>query len=499
VGIDDAHQKLTAAIRELAGFLWEHRAGLQDAQPHVVDGLADRIRRINDNVTATARAHGYLHMIDADDPPDPDLETWGRRLNRHQLRTLGVVGLIADLHEPVIPEQVVADLAEYLAGPAVGGERMYVIDAGMPLNAPHEIAGWILARIDHGDLDALTPLPSAHRYADNPWDDALRNGGCVVLRRADPELEPRVSTLLPAELGTDLTETEVMLAAWAPLLLINLAAYDRVIVSAEYQIEPGRVVDRIRGTGLGLVDNGNGEVMWEEPAWGPYRPTREELTVMLQTVAALEPYLQAFQSWTHLTVKQGRDRLQKIEGRLRRSAHRLLALSTHLGVNGDVTRPRDRPEVTFWLISALEHLLVPDSGDGDLARRVAQRTAVLIGDGDADRVMIYQDVKTAYSIRSAVVHGSALKAQQTECLLELPRRLYGYLREVFRALVILGPQFSISDDCDEALLSQSVAQQRIHGLVRQVVSGLPEQSRSLRAQTYRARRSGSRRRRRRPA
>ncbi|NIL64735.1 HEPN domain-containing protein [Salinispora arenicola] len=213
--------------------------------------------------------------------------------------------------------------------------------------------------------------------------------------------------------------------AWAPLLLINLAPTTRRRPAPSTRSSPERVVDRIRGTGLGLVDNGNGEVMWEEPAWGPYRPSPDAVGATLQTVAVLEPYLHAFHAWTDLTAKQGRKALEAAEGRLRRSAHRLLALSTLLGANGDVTRPRDRPEVIFWLISALEHLLVPDSSDGDYARRVAQRTAVLIGDGRIDRVAIYHDVKTAYGIRSTVVHGSPLKEKQTEDLRDLPRRLYG--------------------------------------------------------------------------
>lgn len=184
----DAHQTLMDAIRDLAAFLWQHRSSLEDPAPDVKAGITNRLRQVNDHATTVARTSGYLHTLDFDDPPDPDLETWGRRLNRRTLHALGIADLVADLPEPVIPDQVVSDLAGYLAGPPVPGERMYVIDADMPMTGQHQIAGWTLARIGPDDLDALTPLPSARGFAQDPWDDALRNGGCVVLRQADPGL-----------------------------------------------------------------------------------------------------------------------------------------------------------------------------------------------------------------------------------------------------------------------------------------------------------------------
>ncbi|MEU4425789.1 hypothetical protein AB0F81_34640 [Actinoplanes sp. NPDC024001] len=477
----DAHRALTDAIRDLLTSVKHHRAARDD----LPRDLTDRLQRINSHAAAAAATTGYLRTVHPEDPPAPARETFGRRLTLRTLHMLGILGLVTDPSRPAIPDQVVPELSGYLAGPAVPGERMYVTDANLPLTAAREIAGWTLTRIGRGDLDPLTPLPSTLRHADNPWDEALRHGGCVVLRRTDPGLRPRTNTMMPATLGTDLTETVVSIAAWAPLLLINLAACDRVVVAAEYEIEPGRVVDRIRGTGLGLLENGDGDTLGEHPAWGPFQPRPDEADEFLDAVTVLEPYLQEFLAWPALTKKQGRDTVQAAEGRLRQSTHRLLAISALLGVNGDVIQPRDRPEVTAWTVSALEHLLVPDWNTGELARKVAQRTAVLIGAGDDDRVAVHRDVKKAYTIRSNVAHGSPLTPHQLEELAVLPSRLYGYLREVFRALIILGPRFTAERECDTALLSRAVRHERIRGPVQEAIARLPPPLHSLRADTYR--------------
>lgn len=61
--------------------------------------------------------------------------------------------------------------------------------------------------------------------------------------------------------------------------------------------------------------------------------------------------------------------------------------------------------------------------------------------------------------------------------------MYGYLREVFRALTILGPRFRAEDDCDEALLSVAVREERIRVPLQETIARLSEWARSLRADT----------------
>jgi hypothetical protein len=487
----DMHRQLTTAIRDLLEFSWQHRGDLIAADSEHAEDLATHLRAVNAAATTAARASGYLHVANDENPRNPAGDTWGRKLNIRTLRTLGISGLLQTRSHPAPPADVVEDLAAYLAGPHVPCERMFVIDADLPLDSPHTIAGWRMERVQVGDLVPLTPLPSTREFADDPWDEALSLGGCVVLRRDTGDIRPRVSTMFPAWIGADLAEPEVRIAAWRPMLLLNLAATDRVVVAAEYEIEPGRVVDRIRGTGVGLSVDGDDVDTWDVPAWGPYSPLSAELDDMLTATAALEPFLAAFETRPQAP-KDERERVQKAEGRLRSSTHRLLAQGPRLGVDGDVVSPRDRAEVLFWFVSALEHLLIPEKGGGDFSRKVAQRTAVMIGDGDEDRLTVYRDVARCYSLRSRFAHGDAIEPEDLDVL---PTKAYGYLREVLRTLIILGPHFKVADTCDDALVSASVRAEQITVPVSAVIDALPSDLRVLRASADRLHHRPHRRRR----
>lgn len=466
----DPHQRLTEAITDLLTFLWHHRDHLTGPDAEFRELLLDQLHQVNEHAHAAARAHDYLHVAADVEHPDPDQDGWGRRLTLHSLSTLGIVGLLRNLSQPVVPVDVVADLGRFLAGPPVMCERMFVVDADLPLDAECEVAGWRLTRIESADLDPLTPLPSTRPFVEDPWDEALRHGGCGVFRRVCDDLRPRINTMLPAAVATDLTEREVTIAAWQPLLLLNLAADERVIVAAEYEIEPGRVVDRVRGTGLGMAEDDDDVHTWEVPMWGPYRPLGDDFDDVLQTLDVLARSLQEWHSYPG----EQPGIAEPASERLRRSAHRMLSQGPRLGLGGDVVRPRDRAEVVFRFISALENLLVPDTHN--VTKKVARRTAVLTGLDDNDRREIERDVISGYKIRSKVAHGDVIPTEQ---LHELPARLYGYLREVFRALIILGPSFRPDIDCPEAM-ADPACRQRITDRIRAVVDTLPETTRSLR-------------------
>jgi hypothetical protein len=167
------------------------------------------LRTVNAAATAAARANRYLHVADDEDSLDPTGDMWGRKLNVRTLRTLGISGLLQSRSDPAPPADVVTDLAAYLAGPQVPCERMFVV-ADLPLDGPHTIAGWRMERLEAGDLVHLTPLPSTREFADDPWDEALSLGGCVVLRRDAGDIRPRVSTMFPAWLGTGLIEVRFL-------------------------------------------------------------------------------------------------------------------------------------------------------------------------------------------------------------------------------------------------------------------------------------------------
>jgi hypothetical protein len=164
-------------------------------------------------------------------------------------------------------------------------------------------------------------------------------------------------------------------------------------------------------------------------------------------------------------------RTRSARERLRRSAHRFLALNSRLGSNGDVLFRRDRAEVIFWYVSALENLLLTEGRpDGDFSRKVAQRAAVLIGADDDERLAIRRDITKAYSVRSKVAHGDT---PPDALLTDLPQRLRDYLRRAFRDLIILGPMFDVAEVCDDALLSGAIREQKIAVPVQDVAWSAP--------------------------
>ena len=56
------------------------------------------------------------------------------------------------------------------------------------------------------------------------------------------------------------------------------------------------------------------------------------------------------------------------------------------------------------------------TGDGEIAHKVAERVAVLIGKNSRDALEIYGNVKKAYRTRSKVVHGDQLKPKVDQYL-----------------------------------------------------------------------------------
>ncbi|MFC4998534.1 hypothetical protein ACFPIJ_11895 [Dactylosporangium cerinum] len=419
---------------------------------------------VNAAAGVAARTNRYLHYDD-----DAVDDHWGRRLTRSTLRALGVLAM---LRRPEVPAQFPADLAAYLTGPPIQSERLVVIDARMPMQGSHEICGWQLTEPTAADLDAMVPLPSSSLFAADPWDPALRLGGCCVLRQGSDDLEARNPSMWGTALQS-LFEPELVIPAWQPLLLLNLAQSERVIIAAEYEIEPGRMVERVRGTGLDLMPaTSDGIDEWEEPGWGPCRLDEEELADVLTFTGIMSPLLQQWLTGENLANNPQPKALKKASERLRRSAHRFLGLGSRLGSDGDVLYARDRAEIIFWYVSALENLMITDSSDGELSRRVSQRTAVLIGTDDNERLEIRRAITQAYGIRSKVAHGDVPPETHLQTL---PKQLHGYLRRAFRDLIILGPLFDVAAVCDDALLSAAVREQFIADPVGQVIDRLPEE------------------------
>ncbi|WP_208810972.1 HEPN domain-containing protein [Micromonospora echinofusca] len=451
-----------AAFLERAGKVRDQLAATGDAELAKLVLAWPETRAVNTAAGAAARVHRYLYYGDGGE------DHWGRRLTRNNLRALGVLEV---LRRPGIPDQFPADLAAYLAGPPMPSERLVVIDAGLPVRGSHGICGWQLTQPTAADLDEVTPLPSSSQFAADPWDPALRLGGCCVLRRASDDLEARNPSVWGTAILRSLFEPELVIPAWEPLLLLNLAQTERVIVAAEYEIEPGRMVERVRGTGLDLVPAASDGIDdREEPGWGPCRLDEQELADVLMFTDIMSPLLLQWQTWDDVANSSQRKATKRASERLQRSAHRFLALGPRLGGDGGVLYERDRAEIIFWYTSALENLVITESSDGELSRKVSQRTAVLVGTDDDERLEIRRAITHAYHIRSKVAHGDVPPDTH---LKTLPEQLYDYLRRAFRNLIILGPRFDVAKVCDDALMSAAVREQSIAGPVRQIVDRLP--------------------------
>ncbi|WP_431948048.1 hypothetical protein [Micromonospora marina] len=470
MSIDPSPPTLISAIEALLDRARSERAELANpSQTVAVDQMLKwpELHAVNQAAAATARVHGYLHQEGDGDTG----ERWGRRLNK---RTVSTLGLIELLRTPTsLPDRLATDLAGYLAGPAVAITEFAVIDADLRIRGEHEVAGWGLSRLSAADLDTITPLPSTRPFGADPWDEALRAGDCCVLRRTADHLTARFPSVFPRDVMTSLFEPELVIAAWEPLLLLNLAQPDRVIVAAEYEVEPGRLVERVRGTGLGLVPQTyDGVEEFEVPAWGPCYLDEADVADVLAFTNAMSPLLARWQTPEQHELRPDRKRATEAGQRLHRSAHQFVALGPRLGAGGDVLHERERAEIIFWYVSALEHLMIlkSEKGEGDFTRKVSQRTAVLIGLDDEERLEILRTVKQAYNIRSQVAHGALPSGNG---LATLPGQLRAYLRRVFRNLIILGPLFDLATICDNALVSAAVREEQITGPIHQVVEPLP--------------------------
>jgi hypothetical protein len=175
--------------------------------------------------------------------------------------------------------------------------------------------------------------------------------------------------------------------------------------------------------------------------------------------ARLTPWLERLTATTR--------RAREPAERLRRAAHRLLSLGSQIGAGGDASHADRRPELVFWYVSLLESLTVTETDKGDLSRKVSQRAAVLLGADDDERVAVARTIATAYSVRSTVAHGSAVRKPDLEALVPT---LYDYLRRTLCRLIILGPDFDPATECDTALLSVQARDERIHEPVAEILA-----------------------------
>ncbi len=320
------------------------------------------------------------------------------------------------------------------------GERIVVIDADLALSAGLDVAGWRLERPPVAEFERLTPQQAAQ-----PWDSATRSGRCCVLRRTDATIVTPKGLRLPRGIAEDLTSTKLRIDAWAPLLLLNLwQSNDPVRVAVEYDVDPGRYVERARGRGLDTVPvSPDGE--YEEPVLGPLHVASTEIGIFRCFLEELSARLSTVED------------LAATE-RLRRSAHTYLMLGFMLGTEGDVTYPRNRPEVIYRYVACMEHLLVRRNEDANgKAQVLAERVAVVLARDADEHNSIDSDLAKAYQIRNSKVHGGTPPVVDSA----FPKILRGHARRLFVRLIVLGPEFDPPRDCQQALRSADFRTQQI--------------------------------------
>jgi hypothetical protein len=99
--------------------------------------------------------------------------------------------------------------------------------------------------------------------------------------------------------------------------------------------------------------------------------------------------------------------------------------------------------------SAFETLFTTDSAE--LAHKLSERVAFFLGERGYDRLVVFGTIKSAYAIRSKLVHGDTLKAKQIDELSGLSVQCDNYLRMILNALFATESLKEIFDSENDAL------------------------------------------------
>ena len=410
--------------------------------------LADEVRA---TAAAAALGNGYLVEELQSDVGLADLrddrDHAGRRFDARTLHRLGLIGLLRS-GQDIDTGLLIGQLAGYLSGPFVPLYRHIVLDVDWELAEPIGLPGWRLWRPNAEDWAQMRPVPLAADFAANDaFDPMLGFGRHLVLSAVDGEAQPVDGKML----WLFNMEPETRSRAWMALLALNLWYDTPVYPVAEYLVEPGRAVTAHYGSIPTTYLGPDGEV--EVPQLGPLIVDGNHSQVL---TARLKDISTNLERWTHTADKKAQNKLT----RLKQVALRFLNTCAKVSFDSEVFGTTDRLQVAVDYVATLERLV---SGDGeqsnDLARRTAQRVAVLVGRDDNERLQINDAVHLAYKVRSRIVHGDDPNLEQLATALDNMRAI---VRRAISRAVILGPSEDLNELCDQALLSGSVRRERIN-------------------------------------
>ena len=160
----------------------------------------------------------------------------GRPLSADALVETGVAGLLLFGGAVDVPT-LAAELAGYLAGPAIPTWDYAIVDADVTLSRPIPVVdGWELVTPSSGELAGLVGVPSAARHVPQRTFNLDLYGGLSVLRRIDSAGKPHSG--LVVYFGTRPAH-----ALWRPMLAMSLYQNSVIHLWAQYDVEPGRRID----------------------------------------------------------------------------------------------------------------------------------------------------------------------------------------------------------------------------------------------------------------
>lgn len=338
-----------------------------------------------------AHSNGYLLR---EERAGIERRTAGRSMSAEALVEIGVAGLILS-EEHVDPETVAAELAAYLAGPAVPVWDYAVIDADVTDVGPIPVVdGWELVTPTAADLAGLVGVPSAARHVGRLSFNLDLYGGLAMLRRVDPEGKPHGGFVI-------YWNVRPSHALWQPLLALSLFQNPVVHLWAQYDVEPGRRVDVLFDRVYTEPWTPDGVTEIEVVRRGDYEIDGSNAHRLRRFLAQLAPLLDSATAQPAKPTKASRERA----ARLRRIAEHFLTAGEDAHGEGEVLSELNADAVLHYVI-ALEAVLTGDDSDKtELTRKVVQRAAVLAGTNDEDRRAVAALVLDAYRARSSYAHG----------------------------------------------------------------------------------------------
>lgn len=361
---------------------------------------------------------------------------FGRLLNDETLVRTGVAAWLQSAPENDALVSVAIELAGFLAGPAVPVWRYLGLDANVEVRGgPVALAEWELVVPGETELRSLLPVPTASTFAPREvlppesWDQM------AFLRRRDPELKAS------AGLRFHWPPTYPERVAWLPILVLCCWDHDVVTAWCEYVVEPARRVDRV------FESVSNDIRVWDDIE--VELPFRSSVGINPGNEAAFRRHCAALIDRFQCGATD-----QKRTNILRNAAFRYLAAGEHAFAHPVPLDPERLPDAVVNLVAAMEGLAMTDGGRESIARTVAQRVAVLVGDTDDQRRSIWETVKKAYGARSDWAHGTDVKDSRAPDVGEL-RRLVGRLFMAWVAVTAEVSPKQLAAECDAALLSDA--------------------------------------------